>query len=349
MRRLTLITPTGERPYAFALCQRMMARQDYKGPVRWIVVDDGEVPSEITIRRTGWAVEVIRPEPKWKPGDNTQGRNLNLALDAADSGDVVVFIEDDDWYSPKWLSEIARQISRAELVGEADAVYYNARTRRWSRLGNFEHASLRCSAIRDGALETLRRVLETPYKYYDQRLWKAHADKALFNTRLTVGMKGLPGRAGIALGHIGMRGAHDADGTQLERLIGKDADWYLPLYEELQMNETKWIVTKPIRYNGKNLQPGDEFVPAKRLDAELFAHAKKIEQRTATPAPAEKPKKMKIEKQAEKVKEQIVERAPEPAPEPPEPSEPVDLAGSTEAEENLDAPKPRARRKSFGI
>jgi hypothetical protein len=40
MKHFTVITPTGDRPETFALCERYLYRQTLK-PSKWIVVDDG--------------------------------------------------------------------------------------------------------------------------------------------------------------------------------------------------------------------------------------------------------------------------------------------------------------------
>jgi hypothetical protein len=39
MADLTLITCTADRPEAFQLCERWMARQTYRGSIQWIVAD----------------------------------------------------------------------------------------------------------------------------------------------------------------------------------------------------------------------------------------------------------------------------------------------------------------------
>lgn len=127
---LTLITATGARPHAFGICQRLMAAQDYEGDVRWIVVDDGEQASPITFERDGWTVEVVRPEPFWQVGQNTQARNMLAGLALISSDDRLVVIEDDDHYKPDWLSVADAALSRAELVGEYLARYYNVSTKR---------------------------------------------------------------------------------------------------------------------------------------------------------------------------------------------------------------------------
>lgn len=310
---LTIITPTGERPAAFEFCQRMMARQTYEGAVRWIIVDDGREPSPLWFTRAGWDVEIIRPSPLWAPGENTQGRNLLAALERVGGGDVLTIVEDDDYYAPGWLQWIADHASAAELIGEAEAVYYNVRARTWRAIGNDAHASLRCSAMRDGAIETFRSVLATPYRYYDLRLWRRHADSKVFPRRLTVGIKGMPGRPGIALGHDG-KGRFDQDGAKLRELIGDDADRYLPYFKEPGMQ--KLIVIKPFRYNKRDWRVGEEFIPVKRIDGELHVHAKKVELREA---PASKPKAetpprtLKVETQTEKLAGATLHRSSEAA------------------------------------
>lgn len=287
---LTILTPTGERPEAFALCQMQLARQTYAGPVRWVVIDDGEAPSSITLRRDNWTIEVIRPTPFWKPGENTQGRNLKAGLERVGADDVLTVWEDDDWYHPDWLKTVADRIWDAELIGERYARYYNVHRRKWSRLNNAEHASLRCSAMRGQAIEAFREVLQTPNRFYDLKLWTRHKNRALFDTKLTLGMKGLPGRPGIAEGHDGLRGKPDPDGSELRRMIGDDADWYLPFYEELRMSDRKMIVIKPFRYNRRDWARGEVFTPKFKIDGELHIHAKKVEWQTVKPAPVRQAK-----------------------------------------------------------
>ena len=84
---LTLLTATGCRPEAWALCERWMARQTYAGTVRWVIVDDGPDEQPITFEREGWVLEVLRPTPRWRLGNNTQARNLSegLAVIGADA------------------------------------------------------------------------------------------------------------------------------------------------------------------------------------------------------------------------------------------------------------------------
>lgn len=289
---LTLLTPTGARPEAFAICQRLMRRQSYRGPVRWVIVDDGPYPSRLEPVRKGWERVVLRPEPYWKEGENTQGRNLLAGLDYIEEADPdpwIVIIEDDDYYSPTWLTKIAAQLNHAELVGEGWAIYHNVATRRYERMNNQDHCSLRSSALRGDAIQTFREVMAKPCKYYDLLLWRKHHDKHIFNSRLTVGIKGLPGREGIAPGHVGVKGRFDPYGDDLRDLIGKDAELYSRFYMENTMDNVRYIVRKKrFYYNKKWHEVGDEVHFVKPIDARLHIEAKKV-RRVVDEAPAAKP------------------------------------------------------------
>ncbi|HRI97106.1 MAG TPA: glycosyltransferase, partial [Nocardioides sp.] len=71
-----------------------------------------------------------------QPGDVLFGDVLHAATRAA-SGDVVVKMDDDDWYAPDFLADLllAREYSGAELVGMPDDVYYLEPTDETVRLG----------------------------------------------------------------------------------------------------------------------------------------------------------------------------------------------------------------------
>lgn len=155
---MQILTATGCRPAAWAMCERLMMAQTFDGPVRWIVVDDGPDQQPVSFERPGWLVEVIRPSPRWQPGQNTQARNLLAGLDAVDRMHPVAIIEDDDWYSPTWLQTVHEHLKRAELVGETRSRYYNVATRMGRDVGNTRHASLCATALRGRAIDTLRRV-----------------------------------------------------------------------------------------------------------------------------------------------------------------------------------------------
>ena len=111
----------------------------------------------------------------------------------------------------------------AELVGEIRARYYNVSTHIGRELTNTQHASLCATAMRGRALQTFRTACETYERFIDLELWKRHDDKHLFGGHRVVGLKGLPGRGGIGMGHAGdFRGRRDPDGKLLAQWVGRD-------------------------------------------------------------------------------------------------------------------------------
>lgn len=204
-----------------------MAAQDYTGPVRWVIVDDGPDPQPVTFKRDGWQLVVIRPAPFWQPGQNTQARNLAKGMEAVPADSRLVIIEDDDVYRADWLSHVDRQLDRAELVGECQARYYNLALRRGRQLSNNGHASLCSTAMRGAALATFRRELKPGVQFIDVNLWRRHPSRHLFTGGRVVGMKGLPGRGGIGMGHRNdFRGTADPDLTLLRQWIGDNVELY---------------------------------------------------------------------------------------------------------------------------
>lgn len=218
---LTLLTATGARPEAWAICEQLMARQTCAGPVRWIIVDDGPVAQPVTFQRAGWTLEVVRPLPYWEVGQNTQARNLAAGLEWVEADESVAIIEDDDWYSPGYLADVAKWLARRELVGEDRARYYNVTTGKGKQLGNTRHASLCSTAVRGNGLKALRQAVAQADTFIDMTLWRILPGR-LYQTQHVVGIKGLPGRGGIGTGH------RDAFGQpmSLRDWIGEDAALY---------------------------------------------------------------------------------------------------------------------------
>ena len=220
---LTLLTATGARPEAWAICQRLMAAQDYAGAVRWVIVDDGPEPQPVTFERDGWTLEVVRPEPYWQPGQNTQARNLAAGLEVIGPDEWVQTLEDDDYYPPGWLSAVAHWLDTHDLVGESYARYFNVATGLGYTHRNNQYASLCATAFKGAALAAFRRIVERKPTFIDLGLWREFGgSKKLRRANMTVGIKGLPGRGGIGVGH-----RRDFGGpASLREWIGEDAAAY---------------------------------------------------------------------------------------------------------------------------
>jgi len=239
MSNVCLITPTGGRPEAFALCEKWMSRQTLR-PSRWIVVDDCDPPTRCTLSQ-----EVIRPKVLWRPGDNTQARNLLLALNRIRdlwAPGAVLLVEDDDYYAPGYIQNMVGWLQQAPLVGESHARYYNVTERAYFTCFNHSHSALAHIGFRTTLLgEIVGVVSQNACKMIDMHIWCDTRTKGkLFpreqGPRLSwVGMKGLPGRPGIGGGHKEIwRAPHfgnppwvdDPNLAALRSWIGGDAEQY---------------------------------------------------------------------------------------------------------------------------
>lgn len=221
---IVVLTTTGGRPTPFSLCQRWMERQTYVGPVKWVIVDDCEPATPIVFDKEGWEVVIVRPQPFWQEGENTQARNLKAGLEHVSEDDFLIIIEDDDYYAPTYLETIISALKRYDLVGESEARYFNVETDVYRSCGNTRHASLCSTAMKGDAIKAFRAVLEKAHTFIDKQLWSTFkGTRRLYQWNLTCGIKGLPGRDGIGRGH---RMTGTSNKNVLREWIGQDARWY---------------------------------------------------------------------------------------------------------------------------
>lgn len=223
-----LLTTTGMRPHAWELCKRWMRAQAYADPVTWVIVDDGEDVMSLSGVPEHWYICHVTPSPKWVRGQNTQARNLEAGLNLVPDGAKLVIIEDDDYYDPGYIAAVDGWLSHADLVGECNSRYYNVYSRRWAYCNNRKHCSLMSTAMKGDAVERFREVVSGRHKFVDIEMWRSFGgSKLISETTLTVGIKGLPGRPGIGVGHRLSSGAVDRYGQTLRNWIGTDAEVYL--------------------------------------------------------------------------------------------------------------------------
>lgn len=232
---LTLITCTGGRPEAFALCKRWLYRQDWRGGLlQWLVVDDGREPMG-EFETPDWvSLHYLRREPQ--PGEgHTLRQNLLTAIPRIVC-EKVVFWEDDDWYSVRYLTNMSLALDHFAIFGEGRAKYYNVATRRWRVCGNEKHASMCQTGMRTEHIDRLHwQIKSRPSHFVDARLWAdpilSKKKKLIFNEGMAVGIKGMPGRHGIGIGHrLKANAKVDLTGDKLREWLGDDADAYLGFF-----------------------------------------------------------------------------------------------------------------------
>lgn len=239
---ITAITPTGDRHLAFDLCRRWIAAQTVK-PDQWIIVDDGRAPMEIKFDEP--YAQYIRRAPRPDDPKHTLVVNIECALSYV-RGDRVFFIEDDEYYAPDYIECLNHQLWDYQLVGIGCSKYYHLPTGGYTQHANMKHASLAQTAYRAELTPLVAHcVAQGMEKYWlDDRIWRAARDTEekkkktlIFNDEvnpLYAGIKGLPGRTGIGIGHKpASYREHDNDSRdQLKKWIPRDYQVYLDLLEE---------------------------------------------------------------------------------------------------------------------
>ena len=202
---LTVITPTCDRPVGITLLGDYMARQTLK-PTQWIVVDGGQQPVGMGLLRQ----DIAEIKYSWKPAPAGAGNlcaNLLRALPYV-RGELIAFMEDDDWYAPTHLEMLRNQLttSGTQAAGDPLQRYYNIAETAW-RVYHNKGASLCQTGVRSSLLPLFEAVVrECAQKalygidgYFWQRVPREGWN--LLQTGTSVGVKGLPGQPGLGVGH----------------------------------------------------------------------------------------------------------------------------------------------------
>lgn len=220
------LTATGGRREGMALLGEYIAAQTYTGPLTWLVVDDCTPRTEVTPPRDNVTVKIVHPGWRWRIGMNSQAACLSEGLRLIQDDAAVIVLEDDDCYLPGHMENVLGALQRFDLVGEKISRYYNVATRRWRELPGRFHASMCSVAVKGGALRTLRDVCLHCSTALDVKLWKGYSGpKRLLDSANVIGIKGLPGRSGIGVGHRPKFG-HPDRGDMLRQWAGDYADNY---------------------------------------------------------------------------------------------------------------------------
>lgn len=240
---LTLVTATSDRPEAFALCQKWIARQVDAPEYQWIVVDDGKKPAKCKMGQHHFAIPT-EPDPLKSFKRNTL---IGLDMAIAHGATRILFIEDDPWYSPDYLKVMDSRLGRESrqrsklIVGEAHCRDYHVRARRFRICTNSSHASLCQTGIHADIAKVMMDILaKYPGADADRALWNCQSigpqgRSLAAESRHCVNIKGMPGKTGL-IGHDVNSyrfGSRDIDWKVLKEWIGpEDAKAYKPFRQE---------------------------------------------------------------------------------------------------------------------
>jgi GT2 family glycosyltransferase len=246
---ITCVTCTGDRSLAFTLCAIWMKDQTVQ-PDQWLIVDDGKIPmgslGAVVIPQN---CEYIRREPTTKDPLHTMTINLQLALSKA-TGDKIIIIEDDEYYSPKYVEEMSKKLDEYDLVGIGKSKYYNMQGFKYYQHNGVafaDHASLAQTAFNKSLIPSILKKMNGD-QFIDVRIWQGlRGNSNIFvddKQSLYVGIKGMPGRKGIGSGHnINMEGyKDDKNKAVLKEWITNDKHRELYLNLKSQPNERRILV-----------------------------------------------------------------------------------------------------------
>lgn len=232
---ITVITCTGDRPEAFALCTKWMRRQTITVPVKWVIVDDGKDKIAAPEMPDNWTVGLHYQQPG-KYGAESFIANTLRALSYVE-GDKVIFVEDDDYYKPDYLADTARRLDTHDIVGQRKMIYFHLGQRMW-RIRNNNIAPMSTTGIRWPRMEGMLRALcgfsyKTNCFTLDSMLWAhaRHMAMDLYDDVVhVVGIKEMPGRGNLtqhqewAVQHTMTQ--KDPNLAMLRALLGEDAKEY---------------------------------------------------------------------------------------------------------------------------
>lgn len=219
--RVSVVTPTCDQPLGILLLEGYMARQTVQ-PDDWIVADDGVEPARLTMGQS----HLVRKREH--EGGRSLAGNMLAALAYA-PGDVVIVFEHDDWYRADHIEVCLERLKRAPATGSKFQRYYNVEHRCWRRMLNVGSAlcntAFRAELV-PKMVSAAHQAMRAGSYGVDRLFWDSIVGD-VHEIDTVVGIKGLPGRAGLGMGHRPGDGwTSDPDMTQLQAWIGDDVENY---------------------------------------------------------------------------------------------------------------------------
>lgn len=159
-QKITVITCTGDRPFSFDLLRRWMANQVMK-PDQWLVVDDGQVPIYPTEE-----FEYHRRMPTSTGYAHTLCLNM-LEVIPKVRNEKVIIMEDDDWYSPTYISYMSDLLEKADLVGLGNLIFYYPSMAKYMEKSVLKQPAFGQTAFRKHILHIIKEICDNAPNEFD--------------------------------------------------------------------------------------------------------------------------------------------------------------------------------------
>lgn len=212
---ISVITPTCNRPAGIRHLVDYMARQTVQ-PTEWLICNGGD--------KLGFPNEIHDPMPS---GAGNLANNLSNGLSAA-TGDVIIIMEDDDWYDARHIETCLKHLQNHEATGDQTLRYYNLERKSWRVMTN-RGAALCQTAFKRSMLPVMQSAIGRAIKHgnysIDAYFWQS-VKSPTHNDHTVVGIKGLQGQRGLGIGHR-PDGNWTRDENKLRQWIGDDALRYI--------------------------------------------------------------------------------------------------------------------------
>lgn len=243
---ISIITCTGHRPEAFALCQKYIEGQTSTFPIQWIIVSDQNDFPKVKTTQPNIRVEQYKAPKEWDPESeyNTHRGNMELALSKV-NGQYIYIMEDDDYYAPTYLNTMMQALTMTEAVTMVRSKYFHIGLPGYKELHNTVHGSLANTAISKWALPRLIKAVNSGHLYFDGVFWEEHLKAKrphifIGNSNISVGIKGMTGRVGITPSHRDLRDyLIDPTLSKLKEWIGESYQPYLEINQRIKDEKRK--------------------------------------------------------------------------------------------------------------
>jgi len=238
--RVGLITPTrGDRPQFIEQCKKLMKLQTLQ-PNEWEIVDEKPLNNEVDITyRFRIGFERLK-----------------------DKVDVIVIIEDDDWYSSSYIEKMVNgwiDNGKPDIFGLNNTVYYNINTNKYTHFYHKGRASMMATVLSAKAKINWGK---DNYAYTDMVLWQQLKGVSVDLGIINMGIKHGVGLCGGA-GHNPDWGKYqlvDSDLSYLKSITKKDWLFYAGI--EIRGNKKPFLSIVTRKYKrpiglSKNMQSVD--------------------------------------------------------------------------------------------